>query len=304
MNNKQPLLGFAILSHRQPAQLKRLTRRLSKMFDDPPVTIHHDFSQCDLERNDFPSNVQVVIPSISTKWGDWSLVEAAMAAIKHLFDRGDYPEWLVLLSGNDYPIQKPDKISSFYENTSYDAFVSSKKLTEAKLSTKREFYWFARYNWPKINYPSLFHIFKSIKKRKLVKEPIVLKEKWAQRFLTPFSPVYPCYGGSFWFSANREAAKALLHTFENNRKLCRFYQNVVIPDESFFVTVLNNEKNLNVYPYNYRFADWAKNIGPHPKKLKLSDLPALMRAQEHFARKIDINTDSDLLDKLDELIGS
>ena len=304
MNNKQPLLGFAILSHRQPAQLKRLTRRLSKMFDDPPVTIHHDFSQCDLERNDFPSNVQVVIPSISTKWGDWSVTEAAMAAITNLYMRPDHPQWVILLSGNDYPIQKPGKIKSFYENTSYDAFVSSKKLTEANLSTKREFYWFARYNWPKIFYPSIFHILKSIKKRKFVKEPIVLKEKWALRFLTPFSPDYPCYGGSFWFSASRKAVKELVQTFDNNKKLCSYYKNVLIPDESFFVTVLNNTKDLGVYNFNFRYTDWAKNIGPHPKQLKLPDLPALMRAEKHFARKIDMDTDADLLDKLDELIDS
>jgi len=304
MKNKQPLLGFAILSHRQPAQLLRLTRTLSAMFDDPPISIHHDFSQCGLEHNNFPPNVQFVSPSRSTKWGDWSLVVGAMAAIKHLFERGDYPEWVVLLSGNDYPIQKPDKIKAFYQNTSYDAFTSSKKLTGAKLSTKREFYWFARYKWPKINYPSFFHILKSIKKRKFVKEPIVLKEKRAQRFLTPFGPSYPCYGGSFWFSANRKAVKELVQTFENNKKLCRYYKDLLLPEESFFVTVLNNTKDLGVYNFNFRYTDWAKNIGPHPKQLKLPDLPALMRAEEHFARKIDMDTDADLLDKLDELIDS
>jgi len=274
------------------------------MFDDPPISIHHDFSQCELDRNAFQSNVRFVIPSLSTKWGDWSLTEAALAAIQNLFERQDHPRWMILLSGNDYPIQKPDKIKAFYENTRFHAFASSKKLTEAKLSTKRELYWYARYHWPKINYPSIFHVLKSIKKRKLVKEPIVLKEKWALRFLTPFSPEYPCYGGSFWFSANREAVKELVHTFENNRKLCRYYKHVLIPDESFFVTVLNNAKNLDVYNFNFRFTDWVRNIGPHPKQLTLSDLPALVRAEEHFARKIDMDTDPDLLDKLDELIGS
>lgn len=78
----------------------------------------------------------------------------------------------------------------------------------------------------------------------------------------------------------------------------------MIPDESFFVTVLNNTKDLDVYNFNFRYTDWAKNIGPHPKQLKLYDLPALIRAEEHFARKIDMATDAELLDKLDELIDS
>jgi len=108
----------------------------------------------------------------------------------------------------------------------------------------------------------------------------------------------------FWFSANRKAVKELVQTFENNKKLCRYYKDLLLPEESFFVTVLNNAKDLDEYNFNFRFTDWAKNIGPHPKQLKLLDLPALKRVQEHFARKIDLDTDSDLLDKLDELIGS
>jgi hypothetical protein len=300
----QPLLGFAILTHKQPAQLLRLTRKLFEMFDNPPVSIHHDFSQCELNRKAFYQNVQFVTPSIETHWGDWSSAEAALLSIKNLYERKDSPEWMVLLSGSDYPIKKADQVREFYKNTSYDAFTSSKKLTDDALYTKREYYWFARYNWPKITYPSLFHIVKSVKKRKIAKEPIVLKEKWAQKYLTPFSRNYPCYGGSFWFSANRKAVNELLHTFKNNKKLCTYYKDVSIPDESFFVTVLNNAKGLNVYNYNYRFTDWAKNTGPHPKQLRLSDLPALLRAEEHFARKIDMVTDSDLFDALDNHIGS
>jgi hypothetical protein len=304
MENRHPLLGFAILSHRQPAQLLRLVRKLSAMFDNPPISIHHDFSQCMLERNNFEQKIQFITPSIQTKWGHWSVSEAAVATIQHLNEREDSPEWIVLLSGNDYPIQNADEIKIFYENTSYDAFVSSKKLTGATLSTRREFYWFARYHWPEITYPSFFHLLKSIKKAKMIREPILLKEKWAQKFLTPFGHDYPCYGGSFWFSVNRKAAKNITDAMHRNKKLCKYYERVLIPEESFFVTVLNNAKDLRVYNFNYRFTDWAKNIGAHPKQLTIDDLPALKRAREHFARKIYMETDSDLLDALDGLTDS
>lgn len=304
MKKKRPLLGFAILSHKQPEQLLRLTQKLSEMFDEPPISIHHDFSQHKLDKDKFNKNVQFVTPSIVTSWGEWSLVEAAMLAIKNLYKRQYSPEWTLFISGNDYPIQRADKVKEFYEDTSYDAFVSSKKLTKASLFTKREFYWFARYQWPIKDYPSFFHLLKSIKKARLIKKPIVLKEKWAQQFLTPFSSDYPCYGGSFWFSINRTAVEELIDTFEKNKKLCNYYKNKSLPEESFFVTVLNNGKNLNVHSFNHRYIDWAKNIGSHPKQLNMSDLPALMRAEEHFARKIDMDTDSDLLDELDKLIDS
>jgi hypothetical protein len=38
-------IGFIILSHDKPAQLLRLVRRLMKLYGDPPIVCHHDFSK-------------------------------------------------------------------------------------------------------------------------------------------------------------------------------------------------------------------------------------------------------------------
>ena len=42
-------IGFVIVSYDKPAQLLRLVRRLMKLYNNPPIVCHHDFSQCSLE---------------------------------------------------------------------------------------------------------------------------------------------------------------------------------------------------------------------------------------------------------------
>ena len=53
-------IGFLIVSHDKPAQLHRLIRRLMKLYNNPPIACHHDFSKCSLEGFDFPREVSFV----------------------------------------------------------------------------------------------------------------------------------------------------------------------------------------------------------------------------------------------------
>ena len=97
-------IAFVLLSHREPAQLLRLVTTLNRLYDDPPIACHHDFSQCPLDTANFPGNVRFVTASIRTGWAKWSVVRAMLAALRLLYDHAD-PDWFILLSGADYPIR-------------------------------------------------------------------------------------------------------------------------------------------------------------------------------------------------------
>ena len=47
-------IGFVILSHNNPQQLLRLVRCLQRIYDNPPIAIHHDIGQSPLRRRRFP----------------------------------------------------------------------------------------------------------------------------------------------------------------------------------------------------------------------------------------------------------
>jgi len=104
---RQPI-GFVLLSFSRPEQTISLCRKLSEVFGDPPIALHHDFGQCNLDRRALPSNVHLVEPWLATGWGVFSIVEANLAALSLLYQVAD-PDWCVSLSTTDYPIKTAER---------------------------------------------------------------------------------------------------------------------------------------------------------------------------------------------------
>src|SRR6266536_3434463 len=94
-------IGFVILSHSDPPQLKRLVGALIRTYDDPGIVVHHDFGQCGLSSDDFPQEVTFVQPYLRTQWAHISVVHAFLVALRELYNR-HRPDWFILLSGSDY----------------------------------------------------------------------------------------------------------------------------------------------------------------------------------------------------------
>ena len=102
-------IGFVILTHSPPPQVVRLIHRLNEVYQDPPIVLHHDFSQCPGEFS-LPSNVKIVDPYIVTGWAQFSIVRATLAGIETLYSGSEKPNWFATLSGACYPI-KPSGVS-------------------------------------------------------------------------------------------------------------------------------------------------------------------------------------------------
>ena len=97
-------IGFVVLSHSQPELLRRLLSTLDRAYRNPPIVVHHDFSQCSLPNNaaSWSTDLQYVRPHIQTEWARFSIPEAFLAALALLY-RTRTPDWFVLLSASDYP---------------------------------------------------------------------------------------------------------------------------------------------------------------------------------------------------------
>ena len=79
-SNARQSIGFVLLSFNHPEQTIFLCRKLSDAFGNPPIALHHDFGQCDLDRRALPSNVHLVQPWLATGWGVFAVAEANLAA--------------------------------------------------------------------------------------------------------------------------------------------------------------------------------------------------------------------------------
>src|SRR6185437_7916742 len=120
-------IGFIILSHSNPSQLLRLVRTLLKAYDEPSIVCHHDFGQCPFSPDDFPSSVQFVSPHVPTRWMQFSIVAASLAALELLY-RNATPDWFFLLSGTDYPTMRSETVIQELASNEADALLDYREV--------------------------------------------------------------------------------------------------------------------------------------------------------------------------------
>lgn len=299
-------IGFVVLSHRDTGMLQRLIRRLNQSFDSPPIVCHHDTHQSSLDVRPFPQNVRFLARPIRTRWGDISLVQAFRIALRELYEWRP-TDWFVFLSANDYPIKSGAAILSELSNSPFDAYVDYRRVPDYPdlpppgkpnfaLSTRCPMWVRSAYNRyiaRNLKYPGFNRKGKLCIRRLPLRHP-----RWIKR--GPFNDGFKCYAGDAWLTARAKCAPLLYADTGVSRKLVEHYKSRLIPDESFFQTILCNSPGLSLCDDNKRYADWSGGK-PNPKWLGMEDLPALFGSNHHFARKFSESRDVRVLDELDRL---
>jgi hypothetical protein len=278
-----PQIGFAIVSHSNPAQTTRLMRCLGAVYGDPPITLHHDFEQCPAE---FPEleNLRIVRPSIRTRWGEFSFVEAILAAMRGLMDGNRAVDWFCLLSGSCYPIRAAETVIADLEGRGYDAYIHYERIDP--WNARRRFHreCVRRYFGWRCRLPNGTY------------RDVPLPRVWSV-----FSPYarhgVDCYAGLHWFSCNRRAAEQIVSMSPAHVWLAEHLRHRKSPEENYFPTLWANHSGLRVSADPLRYVDWAGR-GAHPKELGVEDFPAMIASGAHFARKFPAG--GRVLDLLDE----
>jgi hypothetical protein len=288
-------LGFMILSHRQPAQVARLMWRLEEMFPGAPTVCHHDYSQSSLDREAVPRTVSFVDPHRLTAWADWSVVEATFDLVTALLARVEAPEWLVFLTGADYPVAPAERIASTFSGASVDAFIHHESIVPPHFRSPNQRIVYERYFYRSVHYPVI------TRSGRIERRTRQIWNRWLLRMLLPYSARRPCYWGLQSFAVNRRAARHLVEVHARGGALLNHYRGRPFSDESYPHTILANAPELRIANDNLRYMDWSANDW-HPKVLTKDDVPAIIASGALFARKFDPTVDGGVLDRLDELI--
>lgn len=300
-------IGFVILTHNNPDQCLFLCNRLSTQFERPRIVIHHDFGQCSLDTSRFPQNVIFVKNWNSTHWGGVGVVDGLLKALHLLYEDGG-PDWFVVLSGADYPVKPAKTILRELSEGGFDAYIDHRKISKCLLPMPREGWGGQNYihpAWIRLAYERYmaigFGFYKLAKRMKWRRRAFYLRSEFLIRLLTPFNDSVHCYAGDFWFTANRNSARALLAKTERNMKIIAHFRKRPNPDEGMFQTLLCNAKTLRICTDNKRYTDWSGCVN-HPRMLGAQDFSALLSSGDHFARKFSF--DPETLRKLDCLVDN
>jgi hypothetical protein len=299
-------IGFVILSYMDPPQVLRLIRSLQRVYADPPIVCHHNFSQSQLSLDKFPSEVRFVSPHVNTRWGHFSVVTAALRALEVLY-REAAPDWFFLLSGTDYPIMRSEKVLDELMSSGMDALLDFREVTkipsDLRPSTSKnpalqsfELPRNIRLAWGR--YVSANVWIPIIRSGPRIGRHTAFLPFEARR--SPFGEKFKCFYGDHWFAGNRRAADVLLHPTDKHLQLRRHLRWRSVPEECYYHTVLANTPHLKIGTATRRFCKW-RHGAAHPEILEMDDLQEIMLSNAYFARKFRPN--SLALDEIDRMLA-
>jgi hypothetical protein len=280
-------IAYLILAHRAPWQLYRLVQRLRG--PDAHFVIHIDGNtsgpEWGLLSNELDSSDISWAPRVACRWGDFSLVDATLSCVKTLCNSDAEFDFVVLLSGQDYPIKSRSFFSRFLADRRGECLMFA--------------YPFPFPHWVNGGYhrlPTWRIPFPGKPRRILPPRVAGFRHK-----KLPFG--YHPFGGSQWWCLPGEAVQYIHEFVVAHPEFVQYYRQAIIPDEMFFHTILGNSHfHIDAGENNVTYTKWRG--GPNPAVLTAADLTEMNDSEYLFARKFDMDADPELLDWIDtELIG-
>jgi Core-2/I-Branching enzyme len=285
---------YIVISHRNPEQVVRLVRVLREG-PSARVLVRHDPRGERLE----PESVataggEPVEDRLKSKWGGWSHLRLIVGCVREAVARHD-PDWVLLLSGQDYPLRPLAAIEDDLDASPADARLGSVRQVETHRPAAGDDEFFLRcryrhYARPRVLPSSL---------------PGPIRPLLYARDLPPLVGVrridpapLTFFASADWLTLGRAGIRAVLAAAED-RRLMRHFRRVAVPSESFFASVLLSDPSLIVERDNRRFSSFAAG-SPHPDTFTSDDYDRLLASGADFARKFDTTRDPRVLDLLDE----
>lgn len=299
---------YLIMTHKNPEQIYRLVSTIKQSSPDSYILLSHDFANCSLDTSMFKEFSGIDFQFKRGERGDFSLVDKYLSGINRLLTNNIDFDWLITLSGQDYPTQPLSELEYFLSTTKYDAFLeyfnvfSPESIWSMREGSKRYLYQYKKINIPL--YKWTIPIQKVLYKLNFVQNLFRINFEFGLRFGTKkktiFDDSFHCYGGSFFTILSKECTLYLDEFSKNNDRIIEYFKNVLIADESFIQTILVNSNRFNLYNQCKHYFDFSNCIHGHPAILTVKDYDAMTQKKYYFARKFDLNVDSKILDMLDK----
>ena len=303
---------YLIQTHQNIEQIYRLVDRIKQSYWENIIIISHDFTNCSLDEIDLRKRGIQLLKNHGGRRGDFFVIQSYLNGIKWLIDNQIEYDWLVYLSGQDYPTKPISEIETFLSQTHYDGFMeyfkvfspeSQWSMREGKnryLFKYKNIHILKKFpNWLKkliipikiVNYlQPLFRV-------NLAYEMLGIRRK------SLFNGDFICYGGSSFTTLTGKCIEYLDDFCQNHPEIIEYYKEVCNSDESFIQTILLNSKRFNLCNDNKRYFDFSQTKNGRPKILTINDYDAIVQSNAHFARKFDIREDGKILDILDREIN-
>ena len=306
---------YLVFSHRRPAQVERLLRRILELSPDSAVILHHDGHVEPMQWTDPPDSRIHVFDAQPIIWGEYSQVTARLQVLRYLHDHVPH-DWSVTISGQDYPVRDLSQWQAHVSVKDLDYILDARPVNFGPGAPRRVLMQdecFARYafRWSPLG-PTAKHILPTVNRvaRVFNVDPVMVKRSFkgtpwlglARR--TIFSPDWRCYKGMVSMALSAKALARVQSVLAARPEIERYYSTTLFPAESLLPTVLSNEHDLRGRQGHVSFTIWEAESSPHPVEIGPAEIDAALSSGAPFARKLDIDTGAAAFDALDAALGA
>ncbi|PJF09255.1 DUF5928 domain-containing protein [Pseudorhodobacter sp. MZDSW-24AT] len=286
-------IAYILLTHKDPDGVIAQAERLTAAGDF--VAIHFDanapVADFDRIRTALASNSAVVLAKrrLRCGWGEWSLVEATLAALRAAVEAFPRATHFFLLSGDCMPIKSAEYAHDFLDGSDVDYIESVD---------------FFNSDWIKTGLREERLIFRHYFNERSQKDWFYRAMNWQRKLgLTRKPPAdLQMQIGSQWWCLRRRTIEQVLLFCDRRRDVMRFFRTTWIPDETFFQTLVRHlvpEPEINSRSLTFlMFTDYGMPVTFY------NDHYDLLLSQDFiFARKISPQA-KDLKARLGQLYTS
>lgn len=305
-------IAFIIQTFKDLDQIDRLARTIEKGSSGGTVVVSHRGSDLDRKRLEASPAIDRVLPSPGGR-GRFGVIDGLISAMRWLEKQPQSYDWLMVLSGQDYPIRPLRELEAELAASDYDGYFHHFEALDAAGALAPPMVW----SQQEVDDRYMFD-YAVLKEqpttldRALLKIPRLLSERTSGYRLhtgfaimvgkrvrqTPFTRDFKLYGGNYWMTINRKAVQSVLSFIDEHPDIVHYFRGVIVPEEAFLQTVLANDPALRLSNHELRYYEFDQRHG-HARDFTMADLRRVLDSGCYFARKFDMHQHPDVLDALD-----
>jgi hypothetical protein len=319
---------YHVQSHRSPAQLTRLVHLVRRMSPNSVVHVSHDLTGAPVPVAELRRLTNVEVQFHRGGYGDFSHVDRYLAAVDWLRADGVEVDWLVNLTGQDYPLRHLAECEAEVAALStapagpagpaapagpagpvaggVDGFMEHWPAlgpdSHWGARRARSRYFFRHRRLAALS-PRTARLLRPVQVVNRV-QPVL---RWhvsyglvvGRRVRTPFGPDLVLHGGSAYSTLSWAAVEYLRDFLHSRPDVEEHFRHTLSPEEAVFPTILASSGKFRLDPDPKRYFDFRGSTFNHPKVLTLDDLPRAYASGAHFGRKFDMDSAPQVLDAVD-----
>lgn len=311
-------LAFVLQTHRSPHEIAHLVRALDEGLANKTIVISHNGSVDDCASLGTLKGVNRVLPAPGGR-AQFSLLDGLFSAFRWLETQSGGYDWVIVLSGQDYPIRPLADLENRLRKAPYDGLFHHFDASRPPDIPAESIRW----SLEEVETRYFFRATRlkrqlSVLDRALWKLPRHLLDltgnyrlhtgfglNFCRRVKSPpFGPGFRLYGSSNWLTIRRRCVQTILRFVDERPDITEHFRHTMAPDEAFPVTILANDPTIRLSTEELRYYDFSQTHNNSPATITPETVDKVLASGKYFARKFDMDAYPDVIARVDAHIAA